>query len=207
MTTSVETYLLEGCGRCPLGGTPQCKVHSWSEELVQLRRIILECGLTEEMKWGVPCYTYQGNNIFLLSAFKDNCSVSFFKGVLLEDAEGVLVAPGKNSQASRVFRFTSVQQVNEQEDLLKRYIFEAIEVEKAGLQVEFMKNPEPIPEELQAKLDEDPFFRAAFAALTPGRQRGYILHISGAKQSATRASRVEKHVSRIMEGKGIHDRP
>jgi len=174
---------------------------------VQLRRIILECGLTEEVKWGVPCYTFEGNNIFLLRAFKDICSVSFFKGVLLEDAEGVLVAPGKNSQASRVFRFTSVQQVNEQEDLLKRYIFEAIEVEKAGLQVEFKKNSEPIPEELQAKLDEDPFFRAAFEALTPGRQRGYILHISGAKQSATRASRVEKHVPRILEGKGIHDRP
>lgn len=206
MNPKIDNYLAEGCGRCPLGGTPECKVHDWQEELVQLRRIVLDCGLTEALKWSVPCYTFQQKNILLVSAFKEFCALSFFKGVLLKDTEDILSKPGENSQSSRLLRFTNVQEVIAQEPIIKAYIHEAIEVEKAGLKVKFKKNPEPIPEELQQKLDENPALKTAFEALTPGRQRGYILYFSGAKQSKTRAARVEKYTQKILEGKGFHDR-
>ena len=153
MTKSVEQYFLEGCGRCPLGGTPDCKVHNWTAELEYLRQLILDCGLTEESKWGVACYTFQKNNVLLLSAFKDYCSISFFKGSLLSDTKGLLEKPGKHSQAARLFKFTNIEQIKAIEEVVKNYIFEAVEIEKAGLKVEFKKSPEPIPEELEQQFD------------------------------------------------------
>ncbi len=205
MNTDVDLYFTEGCGRCPLGGTPQCKVHNWPEELKLLRKIALDCGLTEESKWGVPCYTYKGANVAIVSAFKDYAALSFFKGALLSDENNLLDKPGENSQAARLLKFTKPQQIIEIEDLIKAYIFEAIEVEKAGLKVEFKKDLEPIPEELQTRLDEDPNLQSAFYALTPGRQRSYILHISQAKQAKTRESRVEKCLPKIFSGKGFNE--
>ncbi|NVK04150.1 MAG: YdeI/OmpD-associated family protein [Flavobacteriia bacterium] len=207
MVRDVDEYLEVGCGRCSLHATPQCKVNTWRELLVQLRRIANECGVTEESKWGVPCYTYNGANIFNISAFKGFCSLSFFKGSLLKDDDKLLEAPGKNSQAWRQFRFTEMTQIEELEPIIKAYIFEAIEIEKAGLKVESVKvDSSDYPEELVAKFDEDPAFQTAFEALTPGRQRGYLIHFNGAKQSQTRVNRIEKFTSKIMEGKGWQER-
>ncbi len=205
MNQNVDDYFTEGCGRCPLGGTPDCKVNSWTQELHAMRRIILETGLTEESKWGVPCYTHNGKNVLTLSALKEFAAISFFKGSLLQDPEKLLSAPGPNSQAARYVKITDTEQVARNEQHIKAYIFEAIEVEKAGLSVEFKKNPEPIPEELEAKLEEDPFLKSAFEALTPGRQRGYILHFSAPKKSETRVSRIEKCTEQILNGIGLHD--
>jgi uncharacterized protein YdeI (YjbR/CyaY-like superfamily) len=206
MKLKVDTYLRDGCGRCPLGGTPDCKVHNWPNELKQLRILVLDCGLTEELKWGVPCYTHQNKNILLVSAFKDYCAISFFKGSLLNDEHGLLVKPGENSQASRYIKFTDVQQIVKLEAVLKAYIFEAIEVEKAGLKVEFKKEPEPLPEELEKILNEDPLLKSAFESLTPGRQRGYILYFSQPKKSDTRISRIKKYIPMILNGVGLHDK-
>lgn len=173
----IDNYLAQGCGRCPLGGTPQCKVHNWPEELKLLRRLAVECGLIEELKWGVPCYTYRGKNILTVSALKDFTAIGFFKGSLLSDPEKLLSKPGEHSQAARYIKVTDSKRAIENEDVIKAYIFEAIEVERAGLKVEFEKSPEPIPEELQSRLDEDPVLKAAFEALTPGRQRVAIFFI------------------------------
>ena len=205
MTLNVDQYLEEGCGRCPLGSTPDCKVHTWTAELKLLRKIVLDCGLTEEVKWGVPCYTFQNKNIVLVSAFKEHCSLSFFKGALLGNPIGLLEKPGPNSQAARFFKFTGIREIQEQEEEIKAFIYEAIEVEKAGLKVAFKKNPEPIPEELAQTFEEDPVLRAAFEALTPGRQRGYILYFSSPKQSKTRLARIEKSTENILNGMGMHD--
>ena len=204
--TTVDEYLAEGCGRCSLGGTPECKVHKWDKELARLRSILLACGLTEEIKWSQPCYTYGGNNILLMTAFKDYCCLAFFKGVLLKDSTKLLTAPGENSQAVRQLRFTDVKDIIRLETTIKAYIFEAIEVEKTGLKVNLKKEQDPMPEELQQKLDGDPALKTAFEALTPGRQRGYILHFSQPKQSATRILRIEKNIPKIMAGKGFYDR-
>lgn len=206
MNPDVDHYLSEGCGRCPLAATPECKVHNWQDELRLLRRIVLDCGLTEERKWGVPCYTFQGGNVSIVSAFKDYCSLSFFKGSLLQDSHQLLEKPGENTQAGRIMRFTQVQQILENEAVIKAYIFEAIEVEKAGLKAEYKRNPEPIPKELSQKMDQDPRFKAAFEVLTPGRQRGYILFFAQPKQSQTREGRIEKCKPKIFEGKGLNDR-
>lgn len=207
MNPGVDNYLAVGCGRCPLGGTPECKVHNWPDVLAKLRAILLETALTEEVKWSVPCYTFDGKNVLIMSALKEYCALGFFKGVLLQDPEGVLIQSTKNMQAERQFRFTNVQQVAELEPIIKVYVQEAIEVEKAGLEVEYKKTAEfDMPEELEAKFDDDPAFKAAFEALTPGRQKGYLLHFSGAKQSKTRTSRIEKCTPKIFEGKGLHDR-
>jgi uncharacterized protein YdeI (YjbR/CyaY-like superfamily) len=206
MNPKVDLYLEEGCGRCSLYQTPQCKVHPWKEELRYLRRIVLECGLTEEVKWGVPCYTFQESNVLLISAFKNYCSISFFKGSLLNDPKGILEKPGKNTQAGRLIKFTNTEKVREIETDIRSCVFEAIEIEKAGQKVNFRKNPEPIPEELLQKFEELPALKAAFEALTPGRQRGYILHFSQPKQSKTRESRIKKCIEKIMNGKGFHDR-
>jgi len=204
MTTNAEVFFAEGCGRCSLGGTPECKVHTWKHELFALRSLVLDCGLDEDCKWGMPCYMYQGKNIIMLSAFKENCIISFFKGSLLRDEHGILTFVGENSQVAKVVRFTRLDEVLSIEDILKAYIFEAIEVEKAGLKVPKSAAPD-LPEELQVKFDENPAFQAAFEALTPGRQRGYLLHFSAPKQSATRTSRIEKCMAQIFEGKGFHD--
>lgn len=206
MNPKVDIYFAAGCGRCPLGNTPDCKVNKWRGELEMLREIILDCGLKEELKWGVPVYTFEKNNILLIGAFKEYCVISFFKGALLKDAGGILIKPGENTQAGRVIRFTAVREIIELEPVLKAYIHEAVEVEKAGLKVEFKKTSEfTIPEEFQNKLDENPALKTAFDALTPGRRRGYLLYFSAPKQSKTRESRVERQMPQILIGKGLND--
>ena len=182
------------------------KAKKWQEELEQLRRIILDCGLTEELKWGVPCYTFQNSNVVLIHVFKEYCAFLFFKGALLHDTNGMLVQQTENTQATRQIRFTNVWEIVELESILKAYIHEAIEVEKAGLKVNFKKTAEfNIPEEFQSKLTQIPALKTAFDALTPGRQRAYMLHFSAPKQSKTRASRIEKCMQQMLNGKGLND--
>ena len=205
LNPKIDNYLAEGCGRCPLGGTPQCKVHDWQNELKRLREIVLDCDLKEELKWSAPCYTHQKKNVLMISAFKESAVLSFFKGSLLKDKKRILAKPGENSQAARVIRFTAVEDINKLENDLKLYIAEAIELEQSGKKVQFKKNPEPVPEELEQMMDENPALQQAFYALTPGRQRGYILHFSQPKQSKTRFSRIEKCTPKILAGKGFHD--
>ncbi len=179
----------------------------WQAEFEKLRAIVLDCGLTEEFKWGKPCYTFEKSNVVLIHGFKEYCALLFVKGALLQDAEGILVTQTENTQAARQIRFTSVQEIAEMEPVLKAYIHEAVEVERAGLKVDFKKTAEfAIPEEFQRKLDEIPALKTAFEALTPGRQRAYLLYLSQPKQSKTRESRVEKHMQRILDGKGLNDR-
>jgi uncharacterized protein YdeI (YjbR/CyaY-like superfamily) len=182
------------------------KAKKWQEEFKKLRRIILDCQLTEELKWGKPCYSFQKSNIVIIQGFKEFCALLFCKGALLNDPNGILEKPGENTQAARRIPFTNVREIVEMEPILKAYIHEAMEVEKAGLEVNFKKNPEPIPEEFQNKLDEIPALKTAFDALTPGRQRGYILYFSAPKQSKTRESRIEKCMQQILNGKGLNDR-
>src|SRR6266536_121592 len=182
------------------------KAKKWQKELAKLRMIILDCGLTEELKWGQPCYTFQKSNIVLIHGFKEYCALLFFKGALLKDANGILIQQTENVQAARQSRFTNARQIVRMKTTLKAYIYEAIEVEKAGLKVNFKKTTEfNIPEEFQNKLDEIPALKKAFDALTPGRQRGYILYFSAPKQSKTRESRIEKCMQQILNGKGLND--
>jgi uncharacterized protein YdeI (YjbR/CyaY-like superfamily) len=182
------------------------KAKKWQEEFEKLRIIILNCGLTEELKWGVPCYTFQKKNIVLIHGFKEYCALLFFKGALLKDTNGILIKPGKSTQAGRQVRFADAKEIVEMESILKAYIHEAIEVEKAGLKVNFKKTSDfKIPEEFQTKLDEMPALKTAFDALTPGRQRAYIHFFSTAKQSKTREVRVERYVQHILNGKGLND--
>ncbi len=181
------------------------KTPEWREETKKLRAIALGCGLTEELKWGKPCYTFQDSNLLIIQGFKNYCALMFCKGALLKDPKGILVKIGEHTQAARQVRFTELHEIVRQEATLKAYIQEAIAAEKAGLKVEYKKSSEPIPEELQAKLDEVPAVKAAFDALTPGRRRAYLLYFSGAKQSKTRTSRVEKCLPQILKGKGLDD--
>ena len=182
------------------------KAKKWQKEMTKLRRIVLDCLLTEDLKWYQPCYTFENNNVVIISGFKEYCTLAFFKGALLSDAHGILVRPGENTQAGRQIRFTSVQEIVQMEPILKAYIYEAIEVEKSGLKVDFKKTKEYIiPDEFQNKLDQIPDLKSAFEALTPGRQRAYILYFSQAKQSKTRESRVEKYMQQILDGKGLDD--
>jgi uncharacterized protein YdeI (YjbR/CyaY-like superfamily) len=179
----------------------------WQEELVLLRKIILDCHLTEELKWGVPCYSLGDRNIVLIHVFKEYCALLFFKGALLADTERILIQQTKHVQAARQIRFTQVSEIKMLKAILKAYIYEAIEVEKAGLKVEYKKTAEyPVPKEFQHKLDKHSDLKAAFQALTPGRQRGYLFYFSGAKQSKTRESRVNKYLKHILSGKGIDDK-
>ena len=183
------------------------KAKKWQEELEILRIIVLDCELTEELKWGVPCYTLEQGNIVLIHTFKDYCALLFFKGALFKDPNHILVQQTKNVQSARQIRFGNAQEILELRPTIKAYIAEAIEVEKSGLEVEFKKTIAfGVPEELQEKFDEIPELKIAFDALTPGRQRGYILHFSAPKQSKTRASRVEKSMPQILNGKGLDDR-
>jgi uncharacterized protein YdeI (YjbR/CyaY-like superfamily) len=182
------------------------KAKKWREESEKLRTIVLDCGLTEESKWGKPCYTFQESNIVLIHGFKEYCALLFFKGALLKDAKGILIQQTENVQAARQIRFTSVREIVSMEAILKAYIKEAIEVEKVGLKVNLKKVSDfKIPEEFQNKLDEMPALKSAFDSLTPGRQRGYILYFSAPKQSKTRESRVEKCMQQILNGKGLND--
>ena len=182
------------------------RAKKWQEEFKKLRMIILDCQLTEELKWGVPCYTFQKSNIVLIHGFKEYCALLFFKGALLHDAHGILIRQTENVQAGRQIRFSSVREIAAMESILKAYIYEAIEIEKSGLKVNFKKNTELIfPEEFQNKLNETPALKTAFEALTPGRQRAYNLYFSAPKQSKTRESRVEKYIQQILKGKGLDD--
>ncbi|AOZ90823.1 YdeI/OmpD-associated family protein [Paenibacillus crassostreae] len=182
------------------------KSKKWKEEYEKLRAIVLDCELTEEFKWMHPCYTFEKKNIVLIHGFKEYCALLFIKGALLQDANGILIQQTEKVQAGRQIRFTNVQEIVEMESILKAYIHEAIEVEKAGLEVDFKKNTEfVIPEEVQNKFDEIPALKTAFEALTPGRQRAYIHYFSEAKQSKTRASRVKKYMQQILNGKGLND--
>src|SRR5437762_7494271 len=182
------------------------KTGRWRAEFGKLRTIILECGLTEELKWGKPCYTFQKSNVVLIHGFKEYCALLFIKGALLKDAKGILIQQTENVQAARQVRFTNVRQIVKMEPVLKAYIKEAIEVERAGLNVTYKKTSEfKVPEEFQNKLDEIPALKAAFNALTPGRQRGYLFYFSLAKQSKTRESRVEKCMQQILSRKGLDD--
>jgi uncharacterized protein YdeI (YjbR/CyaY-like superfamily) len=205
MNPKVDKFLLDGCMRCSLGGTPECKVHQWIPELEALRQIMLSSELTEDLKWGVPCYTLNNKNILMIYAFKDQCSVSFMKGALINDPKNLLEKAGENTQSARVLRFKSLNDVTSIEEDIKSFITQAIEIEKAGKKVVVEKKPEPIPIELIEKFESDEIFKSAFKALTPGRQRGYILHFSQAKQSGTRKSRIEKCTANILNGIGLHD--
>ena len=182
------------------------KAEKWQEELEQLRKIVLECELTEELKWGVPCYTFQKSNIVLIHDFKEYCALLFMKGALLDNSNGLLIQQTENVQAARQIRFTNLREIVDNKAILKAYIYEAIEVEKAGLKVELKKTTEyNIPEEFQQKLDESTALKTAFKALTPGRQRAYLLHFSQPKQAKTREARVEKCIPQILDGKGLND--
>jgi len=182
------------------------KSKKWQEEVQKLRTIILDCPLTEELKWGCPCYTFKKSNIVLIHVFKEYCALLFFKGALLKDADGILIQQTENVQAARQIRFTNVREITQMEPLLKDYIQEAIDVEKAGLKMKLKETSEfKIPEEFQKKLDAMPALKTAFDVLTPGRQRGYLFYFSKAKQSKTRASRVEKWLPQILKGKGLDD--
>ena len=182
------------------------KTKQWQKELETLRKIALDSGLNEELKWGVPCYTFQNANIVLIHVFKEYCAFLFFKGALLKDTKGILVQQTKNVQSARQIRFTSVQEIVKMKAVLKTYIFEAIEVEKAGLKVDLKKTTEfEVPEEFQNKLDKSSALKTAFKSLTPGRQRAYLLYFSSAKQAKTRESRVEKYLKQILKGKGLDD--
>lgn len=181
-------------------------LNRWRAEMLRLREIVLESPLSEDWKWKQPCYTFNKANVVILSDFKAYASLNFFKGSLVKDPLGLLVAPGENSQSSRQLRFTSVAEIDEKEEAIRDYIHAAIEVEKAGLKVEYKpKSDYPVPAELLAEFDEDPDFKAAFEALTPGRQKGYLLHFAGAKQSKSRTARIEKYRERIFDGKGMQD--
>lgn len=182
------------------------KEQKWQREVNKLRTIALACGLTEELKWGCPCYTLNKSNIVLIHDFKEYCALLFFKGALIQDTHNILIQQTENVQAQRQIRFTDLQQIADQEAILKSYIFQAIEIEKAGLKVELKKTKEfPVAEEFQNKLDQFPALKSAFEALTPGRQRAYLLHFSQPKQAKTREARVEKYIPQILSGKGLDD--
>lgn len=203
----VDAYLSDGCGRCKYYNTPQCKVHRWNGELKALREIVLDCGLKEELKWSQPCYTYQNKNILIVSAFKEYCALNFFKGALLNDCHKILTQPTNNSRESRQVRFVSTDRIAELKPILKEYILEAVEIEKSGKQIHKSKPEDfPYPEELLEKFNEDYAFREAFDALTPGRQKSYLLHFASAKQAATRISRIEKCIPKIFDGLGFNER-
>lgn len=182
------------------------KVEKWQKEINLLRKIILECQLSEELKWGVPTYTYNSSNIVLIHTFKEYCAVLFFKGVLLKDPKGILIQQTENVQSARQIRFTSIQEIAKLKSAIKDYIFEACEVEESGVKVKLKKTADlKIPEEFQNILNEKPSLKTAFKALTPGRQRAYLFYFSQPKQSKTRTARVEKYVPQILNGKGLED--
>ena len=204
--TSVDSYLQDGCGRCERFQTPECVVHLWAEPLVALRKLLQSTELVEEMKWGSPCYTLDGKNVIMLASRKDACAMSFMKGLGLTDEKGLLEKPGPNTRVARLVKFQSLRDVQDALPHLQSLIAQAIELERAGKEIIPEDQTDAIPEELTERLDNDPELAQAFEALTPGRKRSYYIHISGAKQSATRARRVEKCIPKILAGKGFHDR-
>jgi uncharacterized protein YdeI (YjbR/CyaY-like superfamily) len=182
------------------------KAGKWQKPVEALRSIVLDCGLTEELKWGVPAYTFDGRNIVLIHTFRDYCALLFFKGALLNDSSGVLIQQTRNVQAARQMRFTNLREVTKLKSTIKAYIYEAIEVERAGLKVQMKKTAEfEMPAEFRALLEKKKTLKAAFEKLTPGRQRGYLLHFSSARQAKTRIARIEKSIPDIIKGKGLND--
>lgn len=202
---NVDQYLADGCGRCEFGGTPQCKVHSWDDELNQLRSILLESDLIEEIKWGAPCYTSEGKNILMLSALRESVVISFFRGAELKDPENVLSKPGKNSRFARYMKIKDVQSIPQLKSIILSYIKEAITLEKTGSRKPGDDQTLEYPVELIQAFESNPEFKEAFSKLTPGRQRGYLLHFSSAKQSQTRTNRIEKFKPRIFDGLGWNE--
>lgn len=205
LNPKVDLYLAQGCGRCKYHATPACKVQKWQNELQTLRQIVLESELTEDLKWSIPVYTFQNKNVVIVCAFKEFCTLSFLKGALLKDQYNLLEKQGESAQSARVIKFTDVESIQKLTPILKEYIVEAIENEKDGKKVDFVKNLEPVPEELENKFSEYPILKDAFYRLTPGRQRAYILFFTQPKQSATRESRIEKCMEKILNGKGLND--
>jgi uncharacterized protein YdeI (YjbR/CyaY-like superfamily) len=206
MNPQVDIILEEGCGRCKLVGTRQCRIIIRNLEMKALREIALETGLDEEVKWGFPAYTFKKKNIFMLGSFKEYSSIMFFKGALLSDSEQILVQPTENTNSGRQLRFTNAKDILKAKKSILAYIYEATELEKSGAKVEAKKTSEyPLPDELKTKFKELPELNAAFEKLTPGRQRGYLLHFSQAKQSTTRLSRIEKCMEAIFNGKGMNE--
>ena len=204
MKPTVDKYLLDGCMRCKYGATPKCKVLKWTQELIMLRKIVLETGLTETIKWGVPVYMHQDKNVITLNALKDSANIGFFKGALLTDTKQLLQQQG-NIQSARIIRFYNTSEIVKLKAVLKSYILEAIAIEESGRKVVTKKNPEPIPNELLDAFEDDPELKSAFYKLTPGRQRGYIIHISSAKQPQTRINRISKFRNQILQGLGLTD--
>lgn len=205
-TGNVDSYLRDGCGRCEHFQTPSCKVHLWTKALEALREIALSSGLDEEMKWGSPCYTLGGKNVVMIGAFKDSCVLSFFKGAALVDADGALERAGPNSRVARWMKFRSHDEVLARRAIALRFIEQAIALERAGVKVAKSVEAEPVPVELAQRLEVDPELRRAFEALTPGRRRSHLIHITGAKQSETRARRVDKCAEDILAGRGFNER-
>jgi len=201
----VDKYLIDGCMRCKFGGTPQCKVNNWKKELELLRKIVLQTGLKEELKWGAPIYTHNGKNIVSVGALKESANIGFFKGVLLVDPHKILQQQG-NLQSDRILKFTDIAEIEKIKEIIKSYIIEATAIEESGKKVEFKKNPEALPPELIQAFEADPAFKKAFYALTPGRQRGYTIHFSQPKQEQTRIGRIEKCKEQIFNGIGLNDR-
>lgn len=201
----VDKYLVDGCMRCHHGGTPRCKVRSWTEALETLRQVVLQTGLEEEIKWGVPVYTFSGKNVVTVNALKDSANLGFFKGSLLSDPHRILEQQGR-LQSARLIRFRHVGDILNMADILKSYVSEAIAIEVSGKKLITVKNPEPIPGELHQAFAQDPTLRRAFHELTPGRQRGYIVYFSQPKQTVTRMARIAKCKALIMDGVGLHDK-
>ncbi len=204
--TSVDSYLRDGCGRCEHYQTPACKVHRWTPILEALRQLLLASGLVEEMKWGSPCYTLDGKNVIMLISFKESCCLQFFKGAALVDDAGALESPGPSSRYARLLRFRTTLDLAARRPLARKLIDQAIALERAGTKVVVDAAPEPVPDELLRRLESDAALQQAFDALTPGRRRSHILHISGAKQSETRERRVERCAPDILSGRGFNER-
>lgn len=206
-TISVDAYLRDGCGRCDNYRTPACKVHRWTKELEVLRALVVASGLTEEMKWGSPCYTLDGKNVVMLVSFKESCSLQFFQGAALVDDDGALESPGPNSQLVRFVRFRSFDDVRARQKLAQRLLDQAIALERGGKKLAPRKGKtEPMPVELARRLEGDAALARAFDGLTPGRKRSHVLHVSGAKQSETRERRVDRCVPNILAGRGFNER-
>jgi uncharacterized protein YdeI (YjbR/CyaY-like superfamily) len=204
--TSVDAYLKDGCGRCEHYQTPACKVHLWTGALVALRALVRASGLVEEMKWGSPCYTLEGKNVVMIVSFRDHCSLSFMKGQALVDDDGVLESAGPNSRFVRMVKFRSVADVDARRVTIVNLLSQAIALERAGTKVVVPVDDDPLPDELQARFDDDRALHEAFVALTPGRRRSHVLHIAGAKQTETRARRVERCATDILAGRGFNER-
>jgi uncharacterized protein YdeI (YjbR/CyaY-like superfamily) len=205
-TTSVDSYLREGCGRCEDYQTPRCKALLWTGPLEALRALVRGAGLQETMKWGSPTYTLGGKNVVMLASFRESCALSFFKGALLTDDDGQLQQAGPNSHHARFLRFTSQREVSARKELIQRLLAQAMELERRGAKVERPKEREPMPAELERRLAAEPKLKRAFEALTPGRQRSHILHVSGARQSETRARRADRCAKDILAGRGFNER-